>query len=217
MMLSRTFLSLWLFAVFTALGVTGCVNLGKGTAQSTRFYTLSAVSPADTNANRKANPNIVALGIGPVKLATYLNRPQIVTRINDNEYEVEEFARWLEPLGENVTRVLAENLSLLVPTERIALHPFNKWTVMDYQITVDVTQFDAVPGADVILAANWNIVGADGKTLLVARESRFKARSGSEEYGAMAVSMSGTLADLSREIAEAIAHVAQKLEVSRNR
>jgi uncharacterized lipoprotein YmbA len=206
--MSPGFLSLWLFAVFTTLGVTGCVNLGKGTAQSTRFYTLSAVSSADADANRKANANSFSLGIGPVKIPKYLDRPQIVTRINSNEYYVEEFARWSEPLGENVTRVLAENLSALVPTERIALHPFNRWTLVDYQITVDIMQFEAVRGGDVMLTASWNIVGDAGNKLLVARKSRFEAPTGSEEYGAMAASMSATLADLSREIAEAIAKVA---------
>ena len=57
------------------------------------------------------------IGVGPITVPKYLDRPQIVTRSGRNQLALGEFDRWAEPLQDNVLRVLAENLAFLIPTD----------------------------------------------------------------------------------------------------
>ena len=151
----------------------------------------------------------LTIGVGPVTLHPYLDRPQIVTRASRARLILGEFDQWGAPLRDSVTRSLAENLSLLVPTDRVVLYPWSRTTVPDYQVTVEVLQFDAGPGGEVILAARWQILNADEKEL-VMRKSRLTAAAGGHEYEATFTAMGRTLDALSRDIAAALLTIAQQ-------
>ncbi len=47
-----------------------------------------------------------------------------MTRVGGNALRLAEFDQWAAPLGDNFTRVLAENLVMLIPTERVAIFPW---------------------------------------------------------------------------------------------
>jgi uncharacterized lipoprotein YmbA len=146
----------------------------------------------------------VAIGVGPVAIPEYLNRGQIVTRTGENQLELAEFDRWAEPLQKNLARVLALNFSTLLSTDRVALHPWNRSTPMDYQVIVDVGRFEAGEDGTTSLLARWSIVdGADRKILRV-RKSSLSEPIANGDYEATVASMSRAVAALSREIAEAI-------------
>ena len=68
---------------------------------------------------------------------------------------------------------------------------------------VDVTCFDRDAGVDSVLTARWTVFDRD-RDPLVVRESRLSEPVGTPEYAATVVAMNRALADLSREIAEAI-------------
>ena len=59
------------------------------------------------------------IGVFPVAMPDYLDRPQVVTRVSENEIKLDEFNRWAEPLKENFYTVLVENLSTLLSNEKI--------------------------------------------------------------------------------------------------
>src|SRR5262249_55274795 len=139
----------------------------------------------------------------------YLDRPQIVTRASRAQLILGEFDQWGAPLRDSVTRSLAEHLALLVPTDRVVLHPWPRTTVPDYQVTVDVLQFDAGPGGEVALAARWQILNADEKALIM-RTSLLTAAAGGREYEATVTAMGRTLDALSRDIAAALLSIAQQ-------
>ncbi len=187
-----------------ALNLTGCVNLGKGTASSTRFYTLNSMADNRIEQAMEQARHEVYLGIHLIKLPKYLNRSQIVTRIGPNEHKLAEFARWSEPLTESVARVIAENLSVLVPTVHVAVHPWSPSTPIDYQLMLEFTRLDGTFGSESILIAQWKILGADGEQLLSTTKSSFSASIPTTEYSVLAAAISMNLVDLSSEIAEAI-------------
>jgi hypothetical protein len=149
----------------------------------------------------------VAIGVGPVALPEYLNRSQIVSRQGENQLQLAEFDRWAEPLGKNFTRVLVLNLSTLLSTDRMALHPWNRSTPIDYQVIVDVARFEAGPDEKISLLARWSIVDAGKRETLLMRKSSFSEPIASDGYQATIASMSRAVAALSREIAEAIRDV----------
>lgn len=178
-----------------------------GTTPPSRFYTLEAM-PANESIQSMAERKIdVHIGVGPVEFADYLDRSQIVTRTNDNEVNLAETHRWAEPLHNNFGRVLAENLSILLNTDKISLHPSRNWSVTDYQVLVHVWQFDASKQGKVTLTANWTIREKGSPGLLTIKKSTFNADvEATASYSDIVHALSKTVELLSREIASVIAN-----------
>jgi uncharacterized lipoprotein YmbA len=135
-----------------------------------------------------------------VTLPPYLDRPQIVTRASRAKLALGEFDQWAAPLQDTFARVLAENLSLLLGTDRVLLHPWPRTTDVDYQVTVDVIRFDGGVDNDVVLAVRWSLMSVDGKELAM-RKARFQAPANPRDYEATVTAMSRSLEELSRDIA----------------
>ena len=66
----------------------GC--LGSGTTQNTRLYVLSPITTDEAPVTSRFEADF-ALGVGPLVLPSYLKRPQVVTRIVDNEIVAADF------------------------------------------------------------------------------------------------------------------------------
>ena len=200
----RFLLRLQIISIYASLMVLGgCAN-----TQPTNFYILSSLSNSNVEKVQSAKQSI-ALGIGPVELPKYLDRPQIVTRASSNQLELAEFDQWAGPLKENVPKVLAENLSILIPTDRIAVYPWNRSTPIDYRVVVEITRFEATTDGMTSLVARWNILGKDGKKILLRRRSSFNESAKARNYKSKVSAMNRTLENLSREIAEAIKAVSK--------
>ena len=81
------------------VGMAGC-NLTA--SQPTHFYVLTPLTRADRLQPITGDKLELALGVGPVTLPSYLDRPQIVTRLESNRLDMAEFEQWAEPLQESV-------------------------------------------------------------------------------------------------------------------
>ena len=181
-----------------SLLVGGCAS------QPSRFYLLSALPSTETASPATSGQQRPTIGVGPVTLPRYVDRPQIVTRTSPYEIKVAEFDRWAEGLDANFARVLAENLSALLPTARVVTSPWQRATLIDYQVTVDVTQFLSQAGGDSLLIADWTLFKGEGQEVLASGTSRFSASPVGQDYAAIVAAMSQTVASLSREIATTI-------------
>jgi len=184
-------------ALAIALGAAGCSLLRGPTTTPTTFYVLSATSESG-----QAPPGRdLALGLGPITLPPYLDRPQMVRRVAPNELAFDEFNRWSEPLKQNFERVLGSDLDRLIGVDRLIAYPWYSNTPMDYAVAVTVTRFELQPSGDVALDSRWAISSANGKPFL-NRETHLSrpANSPAEVAGAM----SGMTGDLARDIAIAI-------------
>jgi hypothetical protein len=146
----------------------------------------------------------LSLGLGPITFPEYLNRPQIVTKASAHEVELAEFHKWAEPLKENVANVLQENLSGLLSTDRIVQYPWKRPSLLDYQLLLDVIQFDGTKSQEVVLKVRWKLVGEDGEPLLIEKRSHFTEPVGGLDYEDFVQAMSRTLDSLSKEIADVI-------------
>jgi uncharacterized protein len=193
--------------VGTSLTVGGCAS------QPSRFYLLSATPNTETAAPATSGQQGATIGVGPVTLPRYVDRPQIVTRTSPYELKVAEFDRWAEALDTNFTRVLAENLSILLPTARVVMSPWPRAIPIDYQVTVDVTHFLSQVGGDSLLIADWTLFKGEGQDALTSGRSRFSASPGGQDYAAIVAAMSQTVASLSREIATAVRGVGPRVSV----
>jgi len=185
--------------------VAGCL-LVAGCAQTppSNFYTLSSLRSDDDRGNG-ADPDGLTVALGPIALPQYLDRPQIVTRTSPNRLQLAEFDRWAEPFQEIFTRVLAENLSLLLDTDHIITLPTRRSRMTDYRVEVEVLRFDTEVSGRTQLATRWSIYGLDDEEPLVVRRTVHESSvSNANDFESIAAAMSRCLADLSREIAKTV-------------
>lgn len=177
------------------------LTAGCGSTEPSRFYLLTPM-PDDETLERG---NDLKLTIGPVSVAEYINRPQIVSRKSPHEIDFSEFHRWAEPLKERVAYVLAENLSLLLATDRVSIFPSKDLGKEDYQITIWIAECDVQPEKEVLFKAWWSLFKSGSHETVLLKSSTFrKPLNDDDDYVACAAAWSEILADFSREIAAAI-------------
>jgi len=172
---------------------------GCGVTQPARYYILTPVEGSGT----KATPG-PALGIGPIDFPAYLDRPEIARRSGNNQLHFADSDRWAEPLKTTFSRTLAENLSVMLPTDRINFFPWARATRIDYQISVDVMRFDADASGAVTLTANWEISRPDDATAASRYRQSYTEAPGSMAYPAIVAAQSRTVERLARDIVKAI-------------
>ena len=177
---------------------------GCASSAPSRFYVLSSLPGSNAESQVLKDESCIAIGVGPVELPAYLDRPQIVTRVSENELNLAEFDKWAEPLKDNFSRVLVENLSTLLCADAISIFPWKGPTPIDYQVEVTVIRMDGNVGGNASLVARWAIFRQNDRKMMLTRQSSFSRLLSSESYKALVSAQSRAIADLSREIAEAI-------------
>jgi uncharacterized protein len=187
-----------------ALGAAGCFSgLGGGTSPSPRLYVLTPVVELDT-ATPVSAPRLGTIGVGPVSVPGYLDRPQLVTRPSLDNIEIHEFDQWGEPLQAGISRVVGVNLSRLLPGSHVMSFPWRTTERIAYQLVLNVVQLDGPPSGDVVVDVRWRILDAAGKEL-TARVSRLTEPSGGGGVSGAPPVMSRALGALSREMAQVLA------------
>jgi uncharacterized lipoprotein YmbA len=186
------------------LGALLVVQFGCTGSPSSRFYLLSSLSRTGQEAKAPTDENCPSIGIGPISVPGYLDQPQVVTRTTGNELLLAEFDRWAEPLRENFTRVLSQNISTLLCTKSVVLFPWQRRIPVDYRIEMDVLRFDGTLGGNASLEAWWRVFSGDGRKMLVAKKSSFSEPVDGKDFGSLISAQSRALGRLSSEIAEAI-------------
>jgi uncharacterized lipoprotein YmbA len=187
-------------AVIAALVCTGCF----GKSQSTRFYTLSAMANETDVALQEGTARNIAVGIGPIKMAAYLDRSKIVTRTGGNRIELAEYDQWAGSFEDNLKNVLADNIGVLVPTERIYLYPWRTTQPIDYQVVLDIVRLDGRLGEEVQLEVRWQVLAGEKQELLAVKRSSLTETVSGPDYEDLVAAQSRALAKLSREIVETI-------------
>lgn len=186
------------------MAVVACSPFGSGTRQPTRNYVLSSLYSEESIPQPLADLNQIGILVGPIRLAQYLDRSDIVIRNNQNQIELAEFASWAGPLPENFSRVLAENLSLWLNTKKVAIFPQSKLPFFNYNVTMNVNRFDGRPGEQSQLRARWVILDKKRKEILFNSHTMLNQPTENASIEALIASQSRLVADFSREIAEAI-------------
>ena len=147
----------------------------------------------------------IAIGLGPVKVAAYLDRPQIVTRAEAHKLQLSESNMWAEPLKDSILRVIGVNLSNMLQTTRIFKIPRRDRAIpLAYRVALDIPRFDGMLGGDAQLVARWTLYKGRGEDALLTRMSIIAEASGGEGYEKLIAAQNRALHALSREIADAV-------------
>ena len=183
-------------AIFACVLVASC--LGPGTTQSLRYYVLTPVTadqPADASRKR--------MGIMPVRLPGYLDRPALIER-RGVEILPHQFSAWAAPLDQEFSRVLAENLQRTHPGYEVAVFPWRRSFTPEERLDVEVSRFEVENGA-AVLHARWRMLGANGDGAAAAIESRIQVPVAQNDDQARVAALSTALGRLSTEVASALA------------
>jgi uncharacterized protein len=189
------------------LGLLMMYAIGCSSSPS-RFYTLSPLENPQLAASDSPQAACIIVAVGPVAIPDYMDRPQIVTRSGRNEAVVNEFDRWSGSLEDDISRVLIENLSSLLPVD---LFRVVQWAPsiqthlqITYRVTIDVMRIELSHVGSVSLRAQWTVINEQTKSLVMVREANISEPAGGGDFAGMVASFSRALATLSRDIAGAI-------------
>ena len=168
-------------------------------ADPSAFYVLT---PMEALSN--AQSESAAVGVGPVTIPAYLNRSQMVTRVGPNQLDISEYDRWAESLDHGLARTLARNLSLLLGSPNVIVHPWYASDAPDRQVVVNFVRFERDSAGTAILQCSWEMVSTGTGERLGG--SDFSVTEPTTEVGTAAsvAAMSRALEVLSREIAAAL-------------
>jgi len=184
--------------LLSLLLLCGCAS------KAPNYYVLHSLQSEAPDVKITRAENDLSIGVGPIKIPEYLERPQMAIRSTPNSLQFAEFDKWAEPLEKNLASVLAENLSILLSTDRVAVFPWTGSRQVLYQVAVDVSQMECTPDGKAVLVADWSVYGNSGDKLLEIKRSRIIVPVESAGFEAIAAAQSRAVGDMSREIAACI-------------
>lgn len=186
--------SVWL--VLATMGFAAC-TVFPSRPDPSRFFVLTPMA-ASSDAAAALDASV---GVGPLTFPTYLDRPELVTRVSANEIRRATFEFWAGSLAEQFKTTLAQNLQTLVGGGPIRTFPWYAAAAPELAVEVDVRSFEPATDGQAHVAARWRIrKGADQKILAGADFDRARALAGTAPEQA-AAALSEILGELSSEVA----------------
>jgi uncharacterized lipoprotein YmbA len=202
----RSRLARLLLAVAVSVSLTGCFGFLKPARSTSRHFVLTSLPVPDPATAPRGN---TAIGLGQVKLASYLFNSSFAIRRGTNEIDYSSSVLWAERLDSGLQRVLAVDLAILLPTDQLRLSAWEN-TDVALEVYVAIGQFDIDAKGQSVLGGWWRILSPGGGKTLKAGEIRLTRQGPSPDTdpsGAVAT-LSELAADLSRQLAEAVKEVA---------
>jgi uncharacterized lipoprotein YmbA len=178
------------------LMLCGCSILGS--SPKTHFYTLNAVTVPNASdiTVRLVHPVTVAA----VHIPPSLDRTAMVVYTDANSVGISGIDRWTGPLGPMARRVLSEDLAAHLSRANVIM-PGAPAPADTHRIVVTVIRFGPAAGGDVVLDANWSVIGVDSGAPILRRDVQFREHRVAEGGNAIAAAMSRLLARLAKQMA----------------
>ena len=184
------------------LALTGCLG---GPSGPTNFYMLSPLSPSQAGTSAASAEGRIRIGLVTVVVPEYLNRNEIVVNLDNTVYRLAEFNQWAEPLNDNLTRVLEENLTNLLRADLIDVFLASDSSIpADYRLEVDVLRLDGNLGGQVALISQWALLETEEGGLILMRRSEYQELAADQTVKELVLAQSRMIENLSRDIAAAI-------------
>ncbi len=199
------------FLCIPAVGLLpGCLS-----TPPTRYYSLTPVETKALASVSETIPRDMAVplvGIGPLQLAKYLDRTQIVIRPAPHRVEICEFDQWISNPTDQIYLTIQENLSVLLATHSIVRYPWKRSSEPDFQVTIEVIRMDGISEKESHLIARWRLYQKNGARLIASEKAEITESMSGEGFDSLAMAHSRALGELCRTIATKIAMARQKTD-----
>jgi len=189
----------WVIMI-TILSLSGCISIP--TSPTPRFYALSAINENSSSKKINIAPGTI-IGVGPVKIPEYLDRPQIVTQSDAKMLQFAQFDRWGESLDLGVARLIREDLTMRLPGAKWCLYPWNPAIAVKYQVLVEIVQLDSNLDKDMDFVVQWTVLDVQNSKTVMIKRSEFHEPIVPKSYSGLVTTLSKACASLSSQIAEA--------------
>jgi uncharacterized lipoprotein YmbA len=191
-----------LFIVLSCCLLLACQH----SPQKNYYYLTAQLNPAQNSlasqeqqtAQTQNNQTGQLIGIGPIEIADYLHRSQIIDNQSNNSINMADNAFWAEPLDKSIARVIALNLTQVNSSRNFVYFPWRSDSKPRYSLRVRVDELSRTSN-HAKLNANWELVDNDTKSNLL-RKNFIHSTSVDSGAKALAQAYSKLLADLSKEI-----------------
>lgn len=140
--------------------LTGCFG---GISAPSKFYTLAGESKVPVLSQTK-----ISIGVLPVKIPDYINRPQIVLNGAGNEMDLSEINRWIDSLTVLGQSVLISDLQQALPNAYVKTKGYDT-AFFNRLIQVEVAQMDGKINGQAVLSAWWAILNSNGTEIYRSR------------------------------------------------
>lgn len=170
-----------------------------------RHFTLESRTPAAAGPpTAGVLEPALTLVVGPIELPPYLDRPQLSVRQANGELALREFDRWAEPLEAGFTRVLATELAGLLQPMRVVQFPFPGRVPADFRLVGRVDRFEVDQAGVAVLEIQWGLIDGQGVLIMAPRRQRLVHAGTAGEAADLVRSLSITIGDLARTVADAM-------------
>lgn len=105
----------------------------------------------------------IAVLLGPVAIADYLQRDALLQRQADGSLTPAEDGRWAGSLAADLDQQLVRQLAARLDSQRLVLAPASAGFVPQVRVGLSITRLDSGPLRPAVLEAQWRVAGADGK------------------------------------------------------
>jgi uncharacterized lipoprotein YmbA len=104
-----------------------------------------------------------------IELPAYIDRPHIVTRINDHEIKVAQMHRWGMPLNTTMLEIVGAALARSLPDAYIDVQPVRHREAEGYTVEINVVRLDGPLGGKVELIAQWKLIKIGASREVIAQ------------------------------------------------
>ena len=165
------------------------------------YFYLSPLSekPASQPVTHEASQLI---GIGPVEIAEYLMRSQIIDNQTDNTLTLSDNAYWAEPLDKSIARVISLNLTQLNTARSFVNFPWRSDSKPHYSLRLHLDNLSRA-GKNATINTTWELVDNDAQKSLVRKNFLHSLPADAGAKG-LAQAYSQLLAELSKEMDETL-------------
>ena len=179
------------------VGVLAFGSVGCSIAPPATFYQLQQ---STTEAASRDN-NITVL-LGPLRVADYLQRENVLQREADGSLSLSQQARWAGSLQDDIVQLLLRQVSAQLGSSRIAVYPDRVGIEAQAQVVLSISRLDSGVQQPAVLEAQWRLLDAKG-SLRNSRVLRFEeAHNG--EVADQVRAQSQLLGQLSKQLVAAL-------------
>ncbi|MDR0994440.1 MAG: PqiC family protein [Verrucomicrobiota bacterium] len=132
------------------------VSAGCRTSPPPVWYVLGAAGGEASASPNDLQADSIPIYLTPIVLPSYLDRPQIVTRVADERIQINEMQRWGLPLDTAIAEVLGTTITRRLPHAYVDAIPA-RGKVEGYSIQVILIRLDGALGGPVQLVAQWEL------------------------------------------------------------
>lgn len=191
------------------MGAAGCSSLLAPQRDLSKFYILTPQTPTGQVSAASAGAGM-SIGLGPVTIPDYLDRPAIVTRIGSNELRLSENNRWGEPLKQGFANVLSRDLAMRLGAAQVHRFPWYNSSSIDYQVKVAVHHFETDASGRSELIAHWTIIDGRNHDVLDSANTTLVRSGPSGDTAASVAALSHLLGQFSDRIASRLQRLAER-------